>query len=210
MQRPGGAEFAPNAFVYPGGSVHAEDSAYEDVHRAAAVRELFEEVGILLARRHRGGFARAAECEALRAELGDGGSFLAALERLGLRPAFDRLAPLARWVTPEALRRRFDTRFYVARLPAGQDVHPQEGEVVGWRWVVPAHALTDPSLVMVHATRRILESVAGEDDFSRLVRKLRRRVPPEPVRPRVVQTGGRFEIVEERRRRGGAQRQRSR
>src|SRR2546427_12486439 len=67
MRRPGGADFAPGAYVFPGGSRHAEDDGFEDPNRASAVRELFEEVGILLARRHDGSFARDRECERLRA-----------------------------------------------------------------------------------------------------------------------------------------------
>ena len=50
MKRPGGADFAPDAYVFPGGTVHDDDRSFEDEIRAAAVRELFEEVGILLAR----------------------------------------------------------------------------------------------------------------------------------------------------------------
>ena len=66
MLRPGGADFAPGAYVFPGGSRHTEDDAFEDPDRAAAVRELFEEVGILLGRRYDGSFARHRECERLR------------------------------------------------------------------------------------------------------------------------------------------------
>src|SRR6202043_1558705 len=50
LRRPGGADFAPGANVFPGGSVHAEDRLLGDPLAAAAIRELFEEVGILLAR----------------------------------------------------------------------------------------------------------------------------------------------------------------
>ena len=50
MRRPGGADFAPGAYVFPGGTVREDDQASGDEIRAAAVRELFEEVGILLAR----------------------------------------------------------------------------------------------------------------------------------------------------------------
>ena len=53
MQRPGGADFAPGAYVFPGGTVHADDMGWGDEIRMAAVREVFEEVGILLARRGR-------------------------------------------------------------------------------------------------------------------------------------------------------------
>src|SRR5437879_10985174 len=65
MQRPGGADFAPGAYVFPGGTVHADDHAWPDEIRAAAMRELFEEVGILLARSGRR-FARDRDCEAMR------------------------------------------------------------------------------------------------------------------------------------------------
>ena len=194
MQRPGGAEFAPNAFVFPGGSVHPEDSAFPDILRAAAVRELFEEVGILMARRADGRFAKDPECGAVRAELAAGATFAAALAACRLTPTFERLALLTRWITPEALKRRFDTHFYMARVPSGQTVQPQAGEVVGWRWVVPAEAVADLGLVMVPATRQILESVAIEADPSRLMARLRRRLPPVPVRPVVIFDGPRFRV----------------
>src|SRR5581483_6601197 len=51
VHRPGGADFAPNAYVFPGGTVHSDDAAWPDPISGAAVRELFEEVGILLDRR---------------------------------------------------------------------------------------------------------------------------------------------------------------
>src|ERR1700720_3441218 len=65
MRRPGGADFAPGAYVFPGGSVHGEDAQWPDEIRAAAVRELFEEVGILLARKS-GRLVRDADCRAVR------------------------------------------------------------------------------------------------------------------------------------------------
>src|SRR5438552_864087 len=49
VHRPGGADFAPGAYVFPGGAVHEEDRAWDDEVAAAAVRETFEETGILLA-----------------------------------------------------------------------------------------------------------------------------------------------------------------
>src|SRR5207237_1253024 len=54
MRRPDGADFAPGAYVFAGGSRQPEDEGFEDPHRATAVRELFEEVGILLARSEAG------------------------------------------------------------------------------------------------------------------------------------------------------------
>src|SRR5207245_1140568 len=54
MQRPRGADFMPGAYVFPGGSEHAEDRGLADPSRAAGIRELFEEMGMLLARRPAG------------------------------------------------------------------------------------------------------------------------------------------------------------
>jgi recombination protein RecT len=194
MRRPGGAEFAPNAYVFPGGSVQVEDAEFGDRSRAAAVRELFEELGVLLARLPNGRFARDRECLALRALLAGGRPWRSALASLGLAPAFDRLVFLTRWITPRPLRRRFDARFYVCRLPAGQVEHPQPGEVVDWRWVRPSAA---ESLEMVFATRMILASIAGETDAPRLVRKLRRRREGPAILPRIVPTESGFEVIAE-------------
>jgi 8-oxo-dGTP pyrophosphatase MutT (NUDIX family) len=198
MRRPGGADFAPGAYVFPGGSVHPEDDGpLGDADRAAGARELFEEVGILLARRPDGRFARDRECRLLRDRLAGGGGWVPALRELGLAPALDRLVFLARWITPEAVSRRFDTRFYLARRPPGQTVHPQPGEVADWLWTSPAAALAPDGPTLVHATRRVLQSVVGEPDAVRLMARLRRRRETPPVTPRVVRRpDGGFEVVD--------------
>ena len=92
VRRPGGADFAPGAYVFPGGTVHEDDRVFSDEVRAAAVREVFEEVGILLAPG-----ARDAECAQVRDLLANGASFGDALSRLGVVPAFDQLVLFARW-----------------------------------------------------------------------------------------------------------------
>jgi len=102
-----------------------------------AVRETFEEVGALLARRG-GLFAGSAECDAVRSIVSGGKSFGEALRELRLEPALDSLVLFARWVTPALLRRRYDARFFLARMPAGQVVRPQEGEVTDWLWITPS------------------------------------------------------------------------
>lgn len=213
MRRPGGAEFAPNAYVFPGGSQHAEDAAASDPSRAAAVRELFEEAGVLLARRADGRFARDAECRAVRSELSAGAPFLAALARFGLVPALDRLVFLARWITPVVVRRRYDTRFYVARAPAGQPLVAQAGEVEDLLWISPEDALGDGGPALVHATRRILESVVDEEDPARLIARLRRRrgeTPPVMPVVAVAADGSGIKVSDSGPRRGARQRQRSR
>lgn len=193
MRRPGGAEFAPGAWVFPGGSVQADDESFADPVRAAAIRELFEELGVLLARRRDRRFARDREARKLRDLHASGSSFNGGLEQLGLEPAFDRLTYFQRWITPVVMRRRFDARFYVAKLPAGQREHPQVGEVVDWRWVTPVEAIDE--LQLVPATRRVLETLALEAEAPRLIRKLRRRRPGPAFLPRLLQKDGTFDIV---------------
>ncbi len=183
VRRPGGADFAPGAYVFPGGTVHADDAAWPDPIRAAAVRELFEEVGILLAR-HGRRFARDADSTRVRSGVG----FTEALRTNGLEPAFDRLVLFARWVTPAQLSRRYDARFYFARVPSGQTVRAQEGEVTDWLWIAPERALNDPGVTLVYATRAVLESVATGETVSRLMARARRLREVPIVQPRMVET----------------------
>jgi 8-oxo-dGTP pyrophosphatase MutT (NUDIX family) len=194
MRRPGGADFAPDAYVFPGGAVHADDSEWADPIAAAAVREVFEEVGILLARKQ-GRFARDPDCEQVRSLVAGGQTFGQALGKLGLDPANDRLVPLARWITPAQLRRRFNTTFFLAQLPAGQTVRPQVGEVADWLWIAPTRALSDPGITLVYATHTVLESVAGDADASVLFARARRQHDVPVVEPRLVQTDDGWEVV---------------
>jgi 8-oxo-dGTP pyrophosphatase MutT (NUDIX family) len=190
VQRPGGADFAPGAYVFPGGTVHEDDRDFEDEIRAAAVRELFEEAGILLAPG-----AGAREVETVRALLEAGATFGEAMRRASISPDFDGLVIFARWVTPALLRRRFDARFYLARMPAAQSVRPQEGEVVDWRWVSPAAALADAGLNLVYATRAVLESVADAPDVETLFARGRALGEVPAVEPRIVKTENGWEVV---------------
>jgi 8-oxo-dGTP pyrophosphatase MutT (NUDIX family) len=194
VRRPGGADFAPGAYVFPGGTVHGDDSSWPDEIRGAAVRELFEEAGILLGRRA-GRLVREPDCESVRSLIGQGATFSQALRRLGLEPAFDRLVLLARWVTPALMSRRYDARFYVARLPAGQAVRPQEGEVTGWLWSSAGRALNDPEITLVYATRAVLESVATAGSASAVISQARSQSEVPIVEPRMVRTGSGWEIV---------------
>ncbi|TMF16688.1 MAG: NUDIX hydrolase [Chloroflexi bacterium] len=187
VRRPGGADFAPGAYVFPGGTVHEDDRGLDDELRAAAVRELFEETGILLARNPDVARVR---------ELVDGGAaFPEALRQAGITPDFDALVMFARWITPALLRRRYDTRFYLARMPQGQSVTPQQGEIVDWRWVSPALALASHELTLVYATRAVLESVADARDVETLFARARVLQEIPIVEPRIVQTESGWEII---------------
>jgi 8-oxo-dGTP pyrophosphatase MutT (NUDIX family) len=190
VHRPGGADFAPGAYVFPGGAVHEEDRRWPDEIAAAAVRELFEETGILLAQG-----AGDAECESVRRHVAGGASFADAVRAVGLTPDFDALAMFARWITPAQLRRRFDARFYLARLPEGQTVRPQEGEVTDWLWAAPGDALRRGAITLVYATRAVLESVAVYEDSESLFAWARglREVPV--IEPRIVRSGDGWKVV---------------
>ena len=190
VRRPGGADFAPGAYVFPGGTVHGDDGSYADALGAAAIRELFEEAGILLARG-----AVEADCARVRELLAGGKPFAAALKSAGLAPDFDSLVMFARWVTPAQLTRRYDARFYLARLPASQSVQPQAGEIVDWLWVSPARALADPEITLVYATQAVLESMADTPDVQTLFERARRMMEVPVVEPRIVQTERGWEIV---------------
>ena len=194
MQRPGGSDFAPGAYVFPGGTVHAGDMGWGDEIRMAAVREVFEEVGILLARRGRT-FARQAESDGVRSIVEGGKTFGEALRELRLEPALDRLVLFARWVTPLQLRRRYDARFFLAHLPAGQEVRPHEDEVTDWLWASPAHALSDPAVTLVYATRTVLESVAADIHAAQLFARARRLKEIPIVEPKMVRTDKGWEIL---------------
>jgi 8-oxo-dGTP pyrophosphatase MutT (NUDIX family) len=193
MRRPREADFAAGAYVFPGGVAHSEDSQWGDEIAAAAVRELFEEVGILLALGG-GRFARDRDSDQIRALIAGGKSFAEALRSIGLRPALDRLVLLTRWVTPALLSRRYDARFYLARLPAGQTVRPEPGEVTDWLWVTPDRALRDPAITLVYATKKVLESVNADEDAASLITRTRRLKNVPVVEPRMTRTESGWEI----------------
>ena len=167
-----------------------EDHAFADELKAAAVRELFEEAGILLV-----GGATDVDCARVRDAISGGSTFGAAVRMLGLELDFGGLVMFTRWVTPALLRRRFDARFYLARLPASQSIQPQEGEVVDWLWVSPAQALADPRITLVYATQAVLESIADAPDVDSLLARYRLLNEVPVIEPRIVRTESGWEVV---------------
>ena len=112
----------------------------EGAFRVAAIRELFEEAGLLLARRD-GRLVDAPEAARLRTLLAKDVPFPQFAAAHGLRLALDAVMPFAHWVTPPVEIRRFDTRFLMARLPAGQQASHDEGETTALEWMRPADAV---------------------------------------------------------------------
>jgi 8-oxo-dGTP pyrophosphatase MutT (NUDIX family) len=147
--------FAAGALVFPGGSVDATDHALvaslgeagTDAARVAAVRETFEECGILLARpRDADTLVGATALERLgvnwRRRIASGQTTLEQmLHAEGLVLAIDQLVHFAHWITPEAQAKRFDTHFFLAASPEGQlGAHDGE-ESVQSLWINPTRAV---------------------------------------------------------------------
>jgi 8-oxo-dGTP pyrophosphatase MutT (NUDIX family) len=167
LRRTSSMAFAPGAYVFPGGSVDARDAhawtgwagpdgaewgrlldAPADLARAlvcAAVRETFEESGVLLAGPGAGSVVAdtsGEDWEADRRALLAGSVSLAELlSRRGLVLRSDLLSPWARWITPVTEERRYDTRFFAAALPEGQRARHVGGEADDAVWVEPGGAL---------------------------------------------------------------------
>ena len=170
------SSFMPGALVFPGGSVDEDDShpslappeAWEDASfKVAAIRETFEEAGILLARAAGAvvGPDRLMVLQAAwRQPLCRGeAAFHDMMAAEELVPALDLMAPFAHWITPNVRSKRFDTRFYITRAPDGQIGAHDERELIDSRWVRPEDALAERDegkVQLVFATRANLGRLA--------------------------------------------------
>ncbi len=138
------AGFAAGATVFPGGKVDAGDLAggAGDALRVAAIRETFEECGILLARRAADGtMLTGAGLSELLARLPGGADFGPFIDRAGLALATDLLVPFAHWITPADQRKRFDTHFFLAPAPAGQTARHDGREAIVVHWLTSEGAI---------------------------------------------------------------------
>ncbi len=163
------SDFMPDVYVFPGGSVSADDRAAELVEeistpiapgaadpegrtalgsgaRAAAIRELFEEAGVLLA--YRGeqilaiGEADVTRFDSYRQAFNERkGSLVEMAHAEKLRLATDRLGYFAHWITPEGMPKRFDTHFFITTAPAEQQAAHDHLETSEGIWISPAEAL---------------------------------------------------------------------
>jgi 8-oxo-dGTP pyrophosphatase MutT (NUDIX family) len=164
---------------------------------AATIRELFEEAGILLADIDGVplGFADPATRDRFsvhRRALLDGTLTFAELvtrERLALRA--DALSYFSRWITPIQAPRRYDARFFVARVPPDQTPLHDERETTAAEWLTPSAALVAAaagSLVLTPPTARTLEELIDLGSCARILASARRR-RVTPILPKVVQIG---------------------
>jgi 8-oxo-dGTP pyrophosphatase MutT (NUDIX family) len=198
LQRHGSITF-PGVHAFPGGVVEPGDAAVggarlpadqawapagegDGPHDAlpfwvAAVRELFEEMGILLAVRD--GRPLADDDLGLRARLHAGEPFAALLAERQLVPATHELFYFARWITPRVNPKRFDTRFVVGRVPHGQEAVVDGTETVGHEWLTPAAALRayhDDRIQLIPPTVRTLDDLARFESVDAVLADARRRV----------------------------------
>jgi 8-oxo-dGTP pyrophosphatase MutT (NUDIX family) len=140
------AGFAAGAAVFPGGKVDASDraraSAAGDPFRIAAIRETFEECGLLLARRSATGAMLSAAALAELSQRHSGVTDFATLVgRAELSLATDLLVPFAHWITPADQPKRFDTHFFLAPAPADQVALHDGREATIVHWLTPEGAI---------------------------------------------------------------------
>lgn len=197
------SDFNAGAYVFPGGAVDRADggerarrlctgldAAQADARLGvdhgglafylAAIRECFEEAGVLLAAGTDGrilGLHDAATQQRFadyRAALNAGELDLADIcEREQLCLPLQRVHYYSHWITPEGMPRRYDTRFFLCRAPAGQEPLHDGQETVDHCWVRPAQALArhaDGNFNLVPATRKQLEFLARFPDSDSLLR----------------------------------------
>ncbi|MBE0474849.1 MBL fold metallo-hydrolase [Rhodoferax sp.] len=167
------ASFVPGAYVFPGGCIDAADgcchalaqrratqSAPALTQAIAAIRESFEELGVLLARHADGSWATQAEVDALDRQ----GNFGAQCAARGLTLAASDMHVLARWITGLDLPKRFDATFLVAGVPPGQTPVADQTEQFEPVWVRPNDALARHqagSFFMIYPTIVTLERLHG-------------------------------------------------
>jgi 8-oxo-dGTP pyrophosphatase MutT (NUDIX family) len=221
------ADFAGGALVFPGGKVDARDRELDAARwtgrslarwrdelgtateqdalgvLVAAIRETFEEAGVLLARHEDGSpldadaLRRPSAVEARRrlAERGGSWDWRPWLSDEGLVLDLGALAFWSWWVTPAGQHKRFDTRFLIAHLPPGQVAFHDDVETTDLRWIAPTEALEQQAraeATIIFPTRRNLAALAdyvSADDAWAAARD--GRVDRRRIEPTIVLVDGR-------------------
>jgi 8-oxo-dGTP pyrophosphatase MutT (NUDIX family) len=164
LRRPGRSSFAAGAFVFPGGAVDEADGVGEAAYTVAGVREVLEEVGILI-----GGAAPGTDDVGLRERVSSArsrlltGSLLSdvlAEFRLTITP--EALVYIGHFITPPSEGRRYDTRFFALGASQDQDIRVHAAEAVEGGWYRPEAmleltfpAIMPPTRMMCHEFARL-------------------------------------------------------
>lgn len=221
LRRTRASGFVPGAYVFPGGRVDGEDATPEVLARVdgltdegaasrlrlidgtppavayylAAVREAFEETGILIGRtsggEHPPAGAESARVRDLREGLMEGAlRFDEVLDRLDCRIDGSAIEYVAHWITPIVEPRRYDTRFFAAEVPAGAEPVLDPREMVDAVWITPSEALVrhrSGVLPMVFPTVRTLADLAPFPGPAEVCAAFRGRDIPT-ILPRLTRT----------------------
>ena len=216
------SDFVGGAYVFPGGGVdeadrHAEleavcrglsddaASARLGIERGglafwvAAIRECFEEAGVLLAASPDGPLALddaiTADRFRLHRKAVDTGErrLVEVCVREGLQLTVDRVHYFSHWITPEGPPRRYDTRFFVAAAPADQEPLHDDRETIASLWVRPADALERHrrgELDLIFPTIRNLEAISRFERSADLLDAAARITDVPAIQPRIVRDEG--------------------
>jgi 8-oxo-dGTP pyrophosphatase MutT (NUDIX family) len=212
------SSFMGGNFVYPGGRVDRDDGSleicsfskgitFDEAHKIlggtfspeesfahwiAAIRELFEEAGVLLAYAQNGDLVQIKNQDELnmfsnyRNLLQKGGITICQMaQEEKLLFALDQLLYYAHWITPEARSERFDTRFFLAQYPTGQEASHDQKETTAGIWITPQKALEENlkgEVMLSPPTLKTLEDLSrfksiGEVFYSLKTREIRPILP---------------------------------
>jgi 8-oxo-dGTP pyrophosphatase MutT (NUDIX family) len=218
------SEFMGGVFVFPGGALDNDDLAVpafgledKDASRrlgldrgglgyyVAALRELFEEAGLLVVCDDEGrevlyrDAAQRARLEAYRSALNAEETTLSEVLRVeGVRLDLPRIEYLAHWITPIGPPRRFDTRFFVVEAPDGQSASHDQSETTDVRWLRPDDALLAHErgeIEMVMPTIRNLQAIAHLFSVQDVLAFASSLEEIETVHPRAFQRDGEVVIL---------------
>ena len=226
IRRHSASKFAAGDFVFPGGKIERSDGSADAAewcrgvdasfaaralnlegapdaalgHWVGVIRETFEEVGILLALAHDGSPARVDGrrlAEYRRACQADHRAFWDMLRAERLTLATDGLVYFAHWITPEIQPLRFDTRFFAAAMPAGQEAVADEQEITEVRWLAPREALEAHGrgeLSLRNPTVKNLELFDGASSTAAALDRVRGR-QVRTILPRVIMEGDKRRVL---------------
>jgi len=225
MQRNLQSAFVPGNYVFPGGAVDDQDATPDTsdlcaglddagaskalgigcgglAYWVAAIRESFEESGLLLAYESGGNIVELIRDDVIerfsvhRRAVDEGNRSLAAIMREeGLRIAVDQLVYFSHWITPVGAPRRYDTRFFVAEAPLAQASLHDNRETISHVWIHPGAALDQHragGFKMRTPTVRTLEQFASFEHAASLLKAMRAQRDVPAILPRISKDGRRL------------------
>lgn len=198
LRRTVSAAFAGGMYVFPGGKVDPADGEGDEAYVVAAIRECFEECGVLLAIDADGRMVDDGHpVLEHRHDVHDGSVDMRALAaEHGLQLDVDALPWVAHWITPKGeTARRFDTRFFAAASPVGQSSYHDDSETVASMWVRPADALVRHAageLQLMPPTIVNLQFLQAHDDVASAMAAARAVGTPPCILPKIKIVDGKM------------------